>query len=99
MASISRRAQVFVGSDTGPLHIAAAGGTPCVGLHGTTRPTASGAYGPQHIQVQKQSHDGTSRERRRANNDAMLAIDVDTVVTACEQLLARTSSSVTSKAA
>jgi len=89
LASILRRARMFVGSDTGPLHIAAAGGTPCVGLHGTTRPEASGAYGAQHIHIQKRHQDGTCRERRRANNDAMLEIDVDCVVAACEELLRR----------
>jgi ADP-heptose:LPS heptosyltransferase len=99
LASICRRARVFVGSDTGHLHIAAAGGTPCVGLHGTTRPQASGAYGPQHIHIQKRFHDGTSRERRRASNDAMLEIDVDTVVAACETLLAREPNSIPRQAA
>ena len=89
LASVLRRARMFVGSDTGPLHIAAAGGTPCVGLHGPTRPEASGAYGAQHIHIQTRFHDGTSRERRGANNDAMLRIDVETVVAACEELLAR----------
>lgn len=89
LASILRRARMFVGSDTGPLHIATAGGTRCVGLHGTTRPEASGAYGPQHIHVQKRFQDGSSRERRRASNDAMLEIDVDSVVAGCEELLRR----------
>ncbi|HUG70081.1 MAG TPA: glycosyltransferase family 9 protein [Pirellulaceae bacterium] len=99
LASICRRARMFVGSDTGPLHIAAAGGTPCVGLHGTTRPQASGAYGPQHIHIQNRFQDGTSRERRRASNDAMLEIEVDTVVAACQALLAREPSSIPRKAA
>ncbi len=89
LAVVLRRACLFVGSDTGPLHIASAGGTPCVGLYGTTHPEASGAHGPQHIHIQKRFHDGTSRERRRANNDAMLEIDVATVVTACEEILRR----------
>jgi ADP-heptose:LPS heptosyltransferase len=99
LASILRRARIFVGSDTGPLHIASAGGTPCVGLHGTTRPEASGAYGTQHIHIQKRFHDGSSRERRRASNDAMLEIDVDTVVAACEILLAQETTSLPRRAA
>jgi 3-deoxy-D-manno-octulosonic-acid transferase/heptosyltransferase-1 len=70
-----------------------------VGLHGTTLPERSGAYGPQHIHIQKQFHDGTSRERRRANNDAMLAIDVESVVAACEELLLREPDSLRSRAA
>jgi lipopolysaccharide heptosyltransferase I len=99
LASILRRARMFVGSDTGPLHIATAVGTPCVGLHGTTLPERSGAYGPQHIHIQKQFHDGTSRQRRGANNDAMFAIDVESVVAACEELLLREPNSVPTRAA
>lgn len=87
LASVLRRARLFVGSDTGPLHIAAAVGTPCVGLFGSTRPQDSGAYGPQHIHVQKTFQDGSSRARRRAENDAMMEIDVDGVVEACEKQL------------
>jgi lipopolysaccharide heptosyltransferase I len=87
LAAVVRRARMFVGSDTGPLHIAAAGGTPCVGLFGTTRPEDCGAYGAQHVHVQKRYQGGSSRERRRANNDAMLEIDVESVVAACEALL------------
>ncbi len=89
LAAVLRRARMFVGSDTGPIHIAAAVGTPCVGLFGTTRPENSGAYGAQHIHVQKRFQDGTSRQRRRANNEAMMEIDVDSVVEACEKLLSR----------
>ena len=89
LASVLRRARLFIGSDTGPLHIAAAGGTDCVGMHGTTRPAASGAYGPRHVHLQKRYQGGSSRERRRANNDAMREIDVDMVVAACERLLRR----------
>ena len=89
LSAVLRRARMFVGSDTGPLHIAAAVGTPCVGLFGTTRPEDCGAYGTQHVHVQKRYQAGSSRERRRANNDAMLEIDVDSVVAACETLLRR----------
>lgn len=99
LASVLRRARMFVGSDTGPLHIAAAGGTPCVGLHGTTRPADSGAYGAHHIHVQKRYQEGSSRERRRANNDAMLEIDVESVVAGCEQLLTQRAASGASSAA
>lgn len=37
---------VFVGPDSGPLHIAAAAGTPVVGLYGRTDPRRHGPYGP-----------------------------------------------------
>ena len=59
-----RRAALFVGSDTGPLHIAAAVGTPCVGLYGPMPATRNGPYGPRHVAIQKCTFEGTSRQRR-----------------------------------
>lgn len=38
---------VFAGPDSGPLHIAAAAGTPAVGLYGPTDPTRHGPWGPR----------------------------------------------------
>lgn len=89
VAALTRRAHVFLGSDTGPMHIAEAVGTPCVSLHGPTRSEASGPYGPSHIRIQKRYQNGTRRQRRRADNSAMCEIDNDTVVAACERLLMR----------
>ena len=60
------RATLFVGSDTGPLHIAAAVGTPCVGLYGPMPATRTGPYGPSHVAIQKLAFEGSSRERRNA---------------------------------
>ncbi len=89
LATLLRKARLCVAGDTGPLHLAAAVGTPCVGLYGTTRPERSGAYGPEHLRVQAFYQSGTSRQRRRAPNLAMQAIDVSMVLAACEQLLSR----------
>jgi ADP-heptose:LPS heptosyltransferase len=87
LAELLRHACLYVGSDTGPTHLAAAVGTPCVCLCGTTRGEVSGPFGSAHIIVQAYYQAGTSRERRAANNDAMLAIDVDRVWSACRRLL------------
>jgi ADP-heptose:LPS heptosyltransferase len=91
LASLLARAQLFVGSDTGPMHLAAAMGTPCVALHGTTKPSDSGPYGPRHIALQAYYQGGTSRQRRRAHNEAMRAITPDAVAAACTQILGHTS--------
>ncbi len=99
LAALLRRARLFLASDTGPLHLASAVGTTCVGLHGTTRYQASGAYGRQHISIQHRFQSGTSRARRRASNDAMREIQVEPVVRACEELLARPVDQVTRDAA
>ena len=49
LAALCRRAALFVGSDTGPMHLAVAVGTPTISLHGPSRADWCGAYGPtQH---------------------------------------------------
>lgn len=87
LSAVMRRTQIFVGSDTGPLHLAAALGTRCVGLYGPTRAEECGPHGRQHVSVQVYYHGGTCRERRNAENDAMVAITPGMAFHACEQAL------------
>lgn len=87
LAALSSAALFYVGSDTGPAHIAAAVGTPCVGLFGTTRPEMSGAYGTGHIHLQAYYQRGNSKQRRTADNAAMQAITAETVCRACDQMI------------
>jgi ADP-heptose:LPS heptosyltransferase len=90
LMAICRAARIFIGSDTGPLHMAVATGTPCVGLYGATRPEDCGPYGPHNIALQVQYQDGGRKERRRADNTAMQLIQAERVCDACDELLART---------
>jgi heptosyltransferase I len=48
LIALLRRASVMVAADTGPLHLAAALGTPCVGLYGPTAAARNGPYGTGH---------------------------------------------------
>jgi heptosyltransferase-1 len=48
LAFILQHAQVVVGGDTGPLHLADALGTRVVGLYGPTDPGRNGPYGQLH---------------------------------------------------
>jgi ADP-heptose:LPS heptosyltransferase len=89
LSAVMRRAKMYIGSDTGPMHLAAAVGTPCVALFGTTRPENSGPYGPQHFCVQHSYQAGSSRQRRSAANDAMCGITIPMVTDACDALLSR----------
>ncbi|MDA0835552.1 MAG: glycosyltransferase family 9 protein [Planctomycetota bacterium] len=89
LAALMQSAAMFVGSDCGPMHLAAAMGTPSISLHGTTRPEHSGPYGESHIRLQMRYHGGSSRVRRKANNDAMLEIQVAHVVEAASTILSR----------
>jgi ADP-heptose:LPS heptosyltransferase len=49
--ALARRAALFVGGDTGPLHLAAASGTPIVGLYGPTSPKRNGPFDSRDITV------------------------------------------------
>ena len=55
MLDLARAARVVVSGDTGPLHLAAAAGTPVVGLYGPTPPGRNGPWDPRDVVVS--SHD------------------------------------------
>lgn len=88
LAAIARRAAIFIASDTGPLHLAAAVGTPCVGLFGPMPAWRNGPYGRQHRSVQAVELTGSSRQRRTAGPESMLAISVAQACAACDGILA-----------
>lgn len=89
LAALCRRTAVFVSADTGPLHLAAAVGTPCVGLFGPVPALRNGPYGGQHVALQKACLVGGSRRRRNADNAVMLLIEPEEVVDACGEAMAR----------
>lgn len=91
LAALTQAARLMVGSDTGPLHLAAALETPCVCLLGPTQPRHCGPYGLGHVAIQEQLQQGTGRQRRGVDNSAMQAIAVDTVYRACDEILDRPS--------
>ena len=57
LAVLLRQCALMVGSDTGPLHLAAALGRPTLGLYGPTSGRRNGPYGPGGRAIQ--SSDGT----------------------------------------
>lgn len=88
LAALARRARLFIGSDTGPLHIAAAVGTPCVAMYGPTKPEVCGPWGTGHKGLQSQ-HDQLGSRRKQAGqfSDSLLQITAEQVVEACESAL------------
>ena len=85
--ALCRRAALFVGSDTGPMHLSVAVGTPTLSMHGPSRADWCGAYGPTNVRMQIRYEAGSSLERRRADDSAMRAITVPMVSHACDRLL------------
>jgi heptosyltransferase I len=49
LAAVFRSASMVVSTDTGPMHLAAAVGTPVVALFGPTAPWRTGPYGEGHV--------------------------------------------------
>jgi lipopolysaccharide heptosyltransferase I len=49
LAELYRRCAVVITNDSGPMHIAAAVGTPVIAIFGPTDPLLTGPYGRQHI--------------------------------------------------
>jgi lipopolysaccharide heptosyltransferase I len=87
LAALCRRAALFVGSDTGPMHLAVAVGAPTISLHGPSHADWCGAYGPGNVRLQVRYEAGSALERRQADDSAMRAIDVPLVAEACDRLL------------
>lgn len=87
LAALLGKTDIFISPDTGPLHLAVAMGARCISLHGVTRPQDSGPHGSQHIPLQVHFHAGTRRQRRAADNSAMMLISVEMVCNACDQLV------------
>lgn len=77
LAELLRLADVLVAADTGPTHLAAACGTPCVALFGPKDPAVYRPFGEGHAVV------------RPARSSDVRDIGVDEVVDAAERLLGR----------
>lgn len=89
LIAVLRRATLLVSHDTGPLHMAAAVGTRCVGLYGPTWPEYSGPFGPGHIVVRGGWRAPHPLRWRSAPADVMLQIPTEEVFRACAALLRR----------
>jgi ADP-heptose:LPS heptosyltransferase len=85
---LERRAKLFVGGDSFPLHTAYGAGCPAVGLFAVSDPERVGPLGDRALVVyEKLTLTSSSRERQRLDQTNMLALGVDTVEQACLNLL------------
>jgi len=86
LIALTRRARLFVGGDTGPMHLAAALRVPVVGIFGPTDPARNGPYGTRSI-VLRSEESVTSHARRAEADEGMLGIGSAAVVAAANKLL------------
>lgn len=87
LIALTRRARLFVGGDTGPLHLAAALRVPVAAIFGPTDPARNGPYGTRSV-VLRNPVSPTTHARRSAPDEGMLEITAEAVVEAARRLLA-----------
>ncbi|MCW5967146.1 MAG: glycosyltransferase family 9 protein [Blastocatellales bacterium] len=79
-AALVRRAEVFIGGDTGPMHIAAAAGTPVVSIFGPTSAKRNGPFSPQDVVVERTDLEcRVDCYRRRCDHCSCMQIGVEAV--------------------
>lgn len=88
VVALSRGASVIVSGDTGPTHIAAAVGTPIVGIYGPTRPERNGPWRPEDVTVSRAAMCECHHLRKcRRERMCLLDIEVGEILDAVERRL------------
>jgi lipopolysaccharide heptosyltransferase I len=89
LIALTRRARLFIGGDTGPLHLAAALQVPVVAIFGPTDPARNGPYGTKNV-VLRNPASPTSLSHTSAPDPGLLQITADEVISAARRLLGST---------
>jgi heptosyltransferase-1 len=89
LTSLLRRASLFVGGDTGPLHLAAALQRPCVGIYGPTDPARNGPFGTAS-RVLRHPESRRDHSRRDTTEAGLLTISAEDAIAAADDLLSET---------
>jgi heptosyltransferase-1 len=86
LIALTRRAALFVGGDTGPLHLASALDIPVVAIFGPTDPARNGPYGGQFA-VLRSPESKRDHSRHHEPEAGLLNITVEQVTSAALTLL------------
>ena len=91
LLALCRAAGLMVSGDTGPLHLAAAAGTPCVAIFGPTDPARNGPWAAEDLTISRFGPCRCHYERRCHVTDWCLAdVPVAEVAAALQQRLGAT---------
>jgi lipopolysaccharide heptosyltransferase I len=91
LLAIAKAARLVISGDTGPMHLAAAVGTPLVGLFGPTNPVRNGPFDPADVSVDRFNGCICHHQRRCRRDTACIAtITLEEVQAAVERRLTRT---------
>lgn len=86
LIALTRRARLFVGGDTGPMHLAAALAIPVIALFGPTTPERNGPYATRSV-VLRNAASVESLSHVATPDEGLLAIQPQAVIEAADQLL------------
>jgi heptosyltransferase-1 len=86
LIALTRRAGIFIGGDSGPMHLAAALGVPVVAIFGPTDPARNGPYGTRSI-VLRHAASETSYTHHDRTDEALRSIPAAEVLRAALHLL------------
>jgi ADP-heptose:LPS heptosyltransferase len=90
LAVVLRRARLLLANDSAPLHLAAAMGTPVVGLFGPTNVVRARPYGESHRAMRVELSCSPCEKKTCSNRnqyECLTAISVEDVVTATQEVL------------
>ncbi len=88
LIALTRRARLFIGGDTGPLHLAAALRVPVVALFGPTDPARNGPYATR-ARVLRSAESTTSYKHVSGVDAGLQKITPEAVIGAAKELLER----------
>jgi len=86
LAALYEKTDVLISPDTGPMHLAAAVGTPVVSLFGPTAPWRTGPFGPGHQIVRAELECSPCFKRTCRTKDCMKQISVELVLDGVQNL-------------
>jgi heptosyltransferase-1 len=86
LIALTRRARLFIGGDTGPMHLAAALRVPVVALFGPTRPERNGPFGTANVVLRSPTSVNNSTHTHR-RDEGLVSIQPKAVIDAAERLV------------
>ena len=92
LGSLLQMIDILITVDSGPMHMAAAIGTPTLALFGPTSPLRTGPYGTQHRVIESPFHSGKKRISKKTRQQDMRyieAITVESVIQAAGDMISK----------
>ena len=94
LCAVLKRADMYVGGDTGVMHLAAFSGVPVVAIFGPTDPKVNAPYGPAHTVVRKELPCSPCRDKSCKERTCLTSITPEEVFEEVQRMWDRTKNRV-----